>query len=98
MYVQWVYIWLYVHPVYIWLYVHELTHKLRFVGWGFGVHLAICTLRVHRACVLRAAEDEEAENKGSVLGDFGVWPGSEVLNQGGNEPLRKEIGPKCRTN
>ena len=24
---------------------------------------------------LRAAEDVEAENKGSVLGGFGVWPG-----------------------
>ena len=24
---------------------------------------------------LRAAEDEEAGNGGSVLGDFGVWPG-----------------------
>ena len=28
-----------------------------------------------RSRSLRAAEDEEAENRGSVLGDFGVWPG-----------------------
>ena len=43
---------------------------------------------------LRAAEDEEAENRGSVLGDFGVWPGLEDYNQGGNGSIRKEIGPK----
>ena len=47
---------------------------------------------------VRAAEDEEAENRGSVLGDFGVWPGLEDHNQGGNGSIRKEIGPKCRTN
>ena len=46
----------------------------------------------------RAAEDEKAENKGPVLGGFGVWPGLVGLNQGGNGPIRKEIGPKCRTN
>ena len=47
---------------------------------------------------LRAAEDEEAENRGSVLGDFGVWPGLVDLNQGGYGSIRKEIGPKGRTN
>ena len=48
--------------------------------------------------MLRAAEDEEAENRGSVLGDFGVWPGLVDLNQGGYGSIRKEIGPKGRTN
>ena len=47
---------------------------------------------------VRAAEDEEAENRGSVLGDFGVWPGLVDLNQGGYGSIRKEIGPKGRTN
>ena len=52
-----------------------------------------------RACrEVRAAEDEEAENRGSVLGDFGVWPGLVDLNQGGYGSIRKEIGPKGRTN
>ena len=45
---------------------------------------------------VRAAEDEEAENRGSVLGDFGVWPGLVDLDQGGNGSIRKEIGPKCK--
>ena len=45
-----------------------------------------------------AAEDEEAENKGSVWGRFGDWLGLVGLNQGGNRPTRKEIGPKGRTN
>ena len=43
---------------------------------------------------VRAAEDEEAENRGSVLGDFGVWPGLVDLNQGGYGSIRKEIGPE----
>ena len=47
---------------------------------------------------IRAAEDEEAENRGSVLGDFGVWLGLGDPYQGGNESIRKEIGPKCLTN
>ena len=53
---------------------------------------------VHFLLHLRAAEDEEAENRGSVLGDFGVWPGLVDLDQGGNGSIRKEIGPKGRTN
>ena len=47
--------------------------------------------------ILRAAEDEEAENRGSALGDFGVWPGLVDLNQGGNGSIRKEIGPGVGT-
>ena len=42
---------------------------------------------------VRAAEDEEAENRGSFLGDFGVWLGLVDLNQGENGPICKEIGP-----
>ena len=56
------------------------------------------TWSAQRSRRLRAAEDEEAENRGSVLGDFGVWPGLVDLNQGGYESTRKEIGPKGRTN
>ena len=48
--------------------------------------------------IIRAPEDEEAETKESALGGFGVWPGFVDLNQGGNGPIRKEIGPKGRTN
>ena len=38
---------------------------------------------------VRAAGDEEAENRGSVLGDFGVWPGLVDLNEGGYGSIRK---------
>ena len=55
-------------------------------------HLQRLQLGGERDRRVRAAEDEEAENRGSVLGDFGVWPGLVDLNQGGNWPIRKEIG------
>ena len=48
--------------------------------------------------VNKGGGDEEAENKGSILGGCGAWPGKVDLNQGGIGPIRKEIGPKGRTN
>ena len=48
--------------------------------------------------VVGPTEDEEAENKESVLSGFGNWPGLVDLNKGGNGPIRKEIGPQGRTN
>ena len=44
---------------------------------------------------VRAAEDEEAENRGSVLGDFGVWPGLVDLNQGAMGLSASKLGLKA---